>query len=89
MAGAENTIGCLGKIGYGTRAEADDAKRRLFKRRDCVRGGKGHTATGLQTYHCAKCGRFHLGRNKLVGVKADRRKGIWLKEVRRYRELTK
>jgi hypothetical protein len=69
----QTTIGCLGKIGYPTRAEANDAKKRLFAKAGYVKRGAGRAAVGFQVYHCAKCDRFHLGRNKRVGVIGSRR----------------
>ncbi|RAK51604.1 hypothetical protein [Phenylobacterium soli] len=62
---AKSTAGCLGKIGYQTRAEADAAKRRVIERRG--------ESNRLNTYLCAVCGHFHLGRNPKDRTKELRR----------------
>lgn len=62
-----DTTGCLGKSTYATRAEASDARSRIRKRPDFK------ADAGIDVYHCAKCGSFHLGRDARKGPKAIRK----------------
>jgi len=52
---AMSGAGCLGKIGYANKAEANKALARINARRK-------DTRHELQSYGCAKCGLWHLGR---------------------------
>lgn len=88
-----NTAGCLGKIGYPTRAEADTVKRALRAKPKYIRIGPDRPAA-LSTYHCAKCGHFHLGRERRGGIRATRKTadheaGSFKTRQARYAELTK
>ena len=83
-----NTVGCLGKIGYETRADGDKAKAHIHQKRDYVNGDP------LACYHCAKCGKFHLGRSRRTGHRELRRTpdhehDSFQSRLSRYRELTK
>jgi hypothetical protein len=89
-----STVGCLGKIGYPTRAEADRSKGRILGKAEYLRNGDGRTAVGLEVYHCRKCGRFHLGRNKRKGAPPTRRvpdheRGSLKNRFARWLELTR
>lgn len=54
-------IGCIGKLRYGTRSEAEQVRKQVRRRR------KGDPdAASLQAYHCPNCGGFHIGRDKRV-----------------------
>lgn len=80
--------GCLGKIGYPTRAEADQAKSRLRQKADYRADG------GMAAYKCVRCPMFHLGRDKRRGVKdlrrtPDHEAGSYKARKARYVELTK
>jgi hypothetical protein len=51
-----STRGCLGKLPYATRHLAEVARIGLHRR------PTGFTGR-VETYHCAKCSNFHLGRD--------------------------
>jgi hypothetical protein len=80
------SAGCLGKIGYPTRADAAEARSRLI-----ARGQEG-----LKIYHCRKCGRHHLGRWRRDGKNmgkthrktADHEAGSFKARLARWKELT-
>lgn len=81
-----STAGCFGKLGYLTRADAVDARKRLIAKRK----------VGLKVYACA-CGRFHLGRDRREGKNlgkahrktADHHAGSYKARKARFEELTK
>ncbi len=50
--------------------------------------------SALQSYHCRRCGKFHLGKDRRQGVKdlrktADHEAGSYKARKARYAELTK
>lgn len=88
-----DTAGCLGKLSYPTRADADRAKRHLHEKRGYLKPGPGRADPALHTYHC-RCGAFHLGRDRRSGGKdrtktADHHAGSHQARKARYIDLTK
>lgn len=82
-------VGCFGKLGYPTRADADRAKRHIIGKRGYVKA-RGDV---LNVYHCTKCGLHHLGRDKRAGPPrarktADHEAGSFKSRAAKYRELT-
>lgn len=85
-------MSCLGKIGYPTKAEAEKVRRHLYEKRGFDRKGDGREVSRMNAYHCKRCGKYHLGRAKRDGLKAQRHtpdhwKTSQKSRAARYREL--
>jgi hypothetical protein len=51
-----------GKLGYPSRAAAEQALRATFRRRSQARrSSKGRPTGPLESYQCRACGHWHLG----------------------------
>jgi hypothetical protein len=75
-----DSAGCLGKIGYATRAEAAHVHRKLLAKRS-VRGR-------MTPYHCGRCGLFHLGREPTV-EKSERNSRENVERITRWSALVR
>jgi hypothetical protein len=74
------SAGCFGKIGYPSRAEAEQVRR-------CVRERRNDGVT-LSAYHCDKCGKFHIGRGRTISNKGKRGGDVVRAKLARWLQLT-